>query len=282
MQAPTSATTKRVGNLLPKFWLKIASAQQAGQKTKLAFPLSSRATGSSVCHQRLPTLMIYQGTLSSYVPTLQDGKGQNPSGLLAICRSPKCMRAQSGGNDQIQLLCALQGIARGKDGATAMNSSCASVCFVASTHPVFARLITRTQHTARASSTTAPSELPENPPPDHGPPAPTTTTTDTPAASNPSSTPHTRTASTHYETSDHAAPAHTHRYWDNTSTWNDSTQAHRGSYSSYTVKAAPEINIVKVTLGTTTPHVTPTDPLVTTTSLRSTSDPAECPNEEHS
>ena len=65
------------------------------------------------------------------------GKGQNPSGLLAICRSPKCMRALSGGNDQIQRLCNLQGIAKGKDGATAMNSSAASVCYVASTHSVF-------------------------------------------------------------------------------------------------------------------------------------------------
>ena len=35
------------------------------------------------------------------------GKGQNPSGILATCRSPKCIRAQSGGNDQIQRLCAI-------------------------------------------------------------------------------------------------------------------------------------------------------------------------------
>ena len=146
------------------------------------------------------------------------GKGQNPSGLLAICRSPKCMRAQSGGNDQIQRLCALQGIAKGKDGATAMNSSCASICFVASTHPVFAGLITQTQPRARASSTTAPSEPPENPPLAHGPPAPTIDTTDTPATSNPTPTPTTRPTSSHHETSDHAAPAHTHRSWDNTST----------------------------------------------------------------
>ena len=67
------------------------------------------------------------------------GKGQNPSGILAICRSPKCIRAQSGGNDQIQRLCALSGIARGKDGATAMNSKCASVSYVASTHSVFSK-----------------------------------------------------------------------------------------------------------------------------------------------
>ena len=64
------------------------------------------------------------------------GKGQNPSGILATCRTPKLIRAQSGGNDQIQRLCALQGIAKGKDGATAMNSKCASVSYVASTHQV--------------------------------------------------------------------------------------------------------------------------------------------------
>ena len=64
------------------------------------------------------------------------GKGQNPSGILATCRSPKCIRAQSGGNDQIQRLCAIAGIAKGKDGATAMSSKCASVSYVASTHSV--------------------------------------------------------------------------------------------------------------------------------------------------
>ena len=161
------------------------------------------------------------------------GKGQNPSGLLAICRSPKCMRAQSGGNDQIQRLCALQGIARGKDGATAMNSSCASVCYVASTHSVFQGLITRTPQDVRTSTVTAPSELPDNPPPDHGPPAPSTTATDIPAPSNPPPITHTRPATTHYETTDHTTPDHNRHYWSNNSTWHDSTHAHRGNYSSY-------------------------------------------------
>ena len=86
------------------------------------------------------------------------GKGQNPSGLLAICRSPKCMRALSGGNDQIQRLCNLQRIAKGKDGATAMNSSAASICYVASTHSVFQGLITRTPPAVRTSTVIAPSE----------------------------------------------------------------------------------------------------------------------------
>ena len=168
-----------------------------------------------------------------HLPTLQNWQGQNPSGLLAICRSPKCMRAQSGGNDQIQRLCAIQGIARGKDGATAMNSSCASVCYVASTHSVFQGLITRTPQAVRTSTVTAPRELPDNPPPDHGPPAPSTTATDIPAPSNPPPITHTRPATTHYETTDHTTPDHNRHYWSNNSTWHDSTHYHRGNYSSY-------------------------------------------------
>ena len=136
------------------------------------------------------------------------GKGQNPSGLLAICRSPKCMRALSGGNDQIQRLCNLQGIAKGKDGATAMNSSAASVCYVASTHSVFHGLITRTPPAVRTSTVTAPSELPDNPPADPVPPAPSTTATDLPEPSNPPSTIHSRSATTHHETTDHTTPDH--------------------------------------------------------------------------
>ena len=42
------------------------------------------------------------------------GKGQNPSGLLAVGRSPKCMRALSGGNDQIQTPVQLTGDCQGQ------------------------------------------------------------------------------------------------------------------------------------------------------------------------
>ena len=140
------------------------------------------------------------------------GKGQNPSGLLAICRSPKCMRAQSGGNDQIQRLCALQGIAKGKDGATAMNSSCASICYVVSTQSVFPKLITRTQPNPRTSTTVAPSEPPDDTPHDHGPLA---------------------TTASHHETTDHSTSGHRHRHWANNSTWDDSTHSHRDYSSTY-------------------------------------------------
>ena len=91
------------------------------------------------------------------------GKGQNPSGLLAICRSPKCMRALSGGNDQIQRLCNLQGISKGKDNATAMNPSAASICYVASTHSVYPGLITPQAAETNPSTAAAPNE----PPADH-------------------------------------------------------------------------------------------------------------------
>ena len=161
------------------------------------------------------------------------GKGQNPSGLLAICRSPKCMRALSGGNDQIQRLCNLQGIAKGKDGATAMNSSAASVCYVASTHSVFPGLVTRNPQAVRTSTVTAPSELPDNPPADPEPPAPSTNVTDLPEPSNPPSTTHSRSATTHHETTDHATSDYNRHHWSNNSTWRDPTHEHRGNYSSY-------------------------------------------------
>ena len=143
------------------------------------------------------------------------------------------MRALSGGNDQIQRLCNLQGIAKGKDGATAMNSSAASVCYVASTHSVFPGLVTRTPQAVRTSTVTAPSELPDNPPADPEPPAPSTTVTDLPEPSNPPSTAHSRSATTHHETTDHATPDYNRHYWSNNSTWRDPTHEHRGNYSSY-------------------------------------------------
>ena len=81
-------------------------------------------------HKKLTPYAVKQCTSQLY----KIGKGQMPSGLLAIGRSPKCIRTQAGGNDQLQRLCRLHGISRGKDGASAMNSSAATVAFVASTH----------------------------------------------------------------------------------------------------------------------------------------------------
>ena len=160
------------------------------------------------------------------------GKGQNPSGLLAICRSPKCIRALSGGNDQIQRLCNLQGIAKGKDNATAMNSSAASICYVASTHSVFPGLITHTSPDTRPPTVAAPSELPDNPPADREPPARPNPTTDLPAPSHPPPT-DSRATTTHHETTDHAAPDQDRRHWNNNPYWDDTTYTHRDRRSSY-------------------------------------------------
>ena len=126
------------------------------------------------------------------------GKGQNPSGLLAICRSPKCIRALSGGNDQIQRLCNLAGcIAKGKDNATAMNSSAASICYVASTHSVFPGLITH-----QAAETNPPIGVaPTEPPADHARPARPDPTADTPAPSDPPPD-DSRDTTSHHETSE--------------------------------------------------------------------------------
>ena len=70
------------------------------------------------------------------------GKGQLPAGLIAPCRSPKVVRLESGGNDALQRMCRTQGIARGKEGITTMNSGCATISYVAATQQVFKGLMT--------------------------------------------------------------------------------------------------------------------------------------------
>ena len=151
------------------------------------------------------------------------GKGQNPSGLLAICRSPKCIRALAGGNDQIQRLCNLAGIAKGKDNATAMNSSAASICYVASTHSVFPGLITH-----QTADTTAPTEHPDDharpvrpDPPANGPELvepPPDDSRDTPG---------------HHETAASGSRDHARRSWHDTASWDNSTYSRRDRRSSY-------------------------------------------------
>ena len=160
------------------------------------------------------------------------GKGQNPSGLLAICRSPKCMRALSGGNDQIQRLCNLQGISKGKDNATAMNSSAASICYVASTHSVFPGLITHTATETRPSTAATPSEPPDHTPADREPPTRPNPAPDVPEPSNPPPT-DSRATTTHHETTDHTAPDHARRHWNDNPSWDSSTYTRRDRRSSY-------------------------------------------------
>ena len=115
-----------------------------------------------------------------------------------------------------------------------MNSSCASVCYVASTHSVFDRLTTRTPTTARTSAASVLSEPPEAPPTDPALPATTTaTTTTTDTTSHPPPDHHTGAAPAHPETSDREAQDRRRRHWDNTSYWQDSSSAYRGHYNPY-------------------------------------------------
>ena len=160
------------------------------------------------------------------------GKGQNPSGLLAICRSPKCMRALSGGNDQIQRLCNLQGISKGKDNATAMNSSAASICYVASTHSVFPGLITHQAAETNPPTAVAPNEPSDNTPADHELPTRPDPTADTPAPSDPPPD-DSRVTTSHRETTEHAAPDHARRHWHDNPSWDSSTYNRRDRRSSY-------------------------------------------------
>ena len=160
------------------------------------------------------------------------GKGQNPSGLLAICRSPKCMRALSGGNDQIQRLCNLQGISKGKDNATAMNSSAASICYVASTHSVFPGLITHPAAETNPPTAAAPNEPSDNTPADHELPARPDPTADAPAPSVPPPD-DSRASTSHHETTEHTAPDHGRRRWNDNPSWDSSTYTRRDRRSSY-------------------------------------------------
>ena len=160
------------------------------------------------------------------------GKGQNPSGIMAVCRSPKCMRALSGGNDQIQRLCNLSGISKGKDNATAVNnSSAASICYVASTHSVFPGLITPTAPETRPSTAAAPSEPPDTPA-DRELPARSNPATDLPEPSNPPPT-DSRATTTHHVTTDHTAPDRAGGHWDDNPSWNSSTYTRRDRRSYY-------------------------------------------------
>ena len=234
---PTSATTKPAGNQLPKFWWKIASDQRVGQKKKQASGIPAQFP----CYgffgysfeiadtDELQPYAIRVCTSNLY----KIGKGQNPSGILAICRSPKCIRAQSGGSDQIQRLCALAGIARGKDGATAMNSNCASVSYVALTHSVYQQLITRAPIPARASTTSVASEHPELPPTEPPPTTADPTTTSAPTAPNSTLYRHTRDTTTRNEPSGHTDSDRRGHHRDTASSWHQTSSAYHGRYSSH-------------------------------------------------
>ena len=163
------------------------------------------------------------------------GKGQKPSGIIATCRSPKLIRVQSGGNDQLQSLCALQGIARDKDGATAMNSKCASVSYVASTQLVFQTLITKAPIPNRGSTPSVAGDPPEPPSASNTtvPPPPEGATADTHPA--PATATHHRTHvpddhRSHVGTNDHHRREH-HR--ESYSAWNHNSHERRAHSSTH-------------------------------------------------
>ena len=159
-------------------------------------------------HRHLDSYAVKQCTSQLY----KIGKGQMPSGILAICRSPKSTRNQAGGNDQVQRLCKLHGISRGKDGASAMNSSAATVAYVAATHTLFEQLITRATTDTRPAEAATTGDAPDRIAPDPSTPIPDSTSHETPPAD--SGPPH------HPEPSHRDSHPDDHRHHH---TWNDST-----------------------------------------------------------
>ena len=157
------------------------------------------------------------------------GKGQMPSGLLAICRSPKCTRNQAGGNDQVQRLCKLHGISRGKDGASAMNSSAATVAYVAATHTLFEQLITRVTTNPRPAEAATTGDNPDNTSPDPPTPLPASTShTAPPADSGPSH--HSEPAHPPSPRDSHSDNRRDHHTW-NDSTWHGQSWRDTSSYN---------------------------------------------------
>ena len=228
MLGPTSAIIKPVGNQsqLPKSWRRIVSDQQAGRRTRQAPRRNTHATGSSDTLARLNDPDDFKlWPISVCTSNLYKiGKGQNPSGILATCRSPKLIKAQSGGNDQIQRLCALQG----------MNSKCASVSYVASTHQVFPQLITKAPIPNRGSTPAVAGDPPEPSTSNTTlPPNNEATTTDTAPA--PATTTHHR-ARAPDDRSSHPGTSDPHRreyHRESFSAWNRNAHDRRGHSSTY-------------------------------------------------
>ena len=179
-------------------------------------------------HRHLDAHAVKQCTSQLY----KIGKGQTPSGILAICRSPKSSRNQAGGNDQVQRLCKLHGISKGKDGAAAMNSNAATVAFVAGTHNLFDQLITRATP-APAPPEAAPSDVN----PAHTAPDPPTSIPDStshePARADSSHPRHSTPPDRDPRPEEHhRSTARSNSTWYDQSWWDDSAHTHR-RYSAF-------------------------------------------------
>ena len=114
------------------------------------------------------------------------------------------------------------GIAKGKDNATAMNSSAASICYVASTHQVFPGLITH-----QTAETNAPSE----PPDDSARPVRPDPSADAPEPSEPAPDDSHNTPSRR-ETATSGSRDYARRSWHDNAAWDNSTYSRRDRRSS--------------------------------------------------
>ena len=156
------------------------------------------------------------------------GKGQLPSGLISTCKSPKLTRFGSGGNCQLQRMCAIQGIARRKEGPTAMNSNCASVSYVASTHQVWPGLFTKIP---TAEPTTGPASSAAND--TREPTSAATPTLPSTTEPNTSSTTHGPATTSHHHLRDRHQRHHAHTEEERRLQHIAQREHHREAYTGY-------------------------------------------------
>jgi hypothetical protein len=136
----TLSIIAQIGGLWQKSWSKMLSAPLDGVETAKTSQISTLDLASLDSLRKSSELTDWAVT-NCTAGLHRIGKGQLPAGLIPTCRSPKITKHMAGGNDQLQRI-RLGGIAKGKDGATATNSSCANVAFVAGTHQIATSMIT--------------------------------------------------------------------------------------------------------------------------------------------
>ena len=130
----TLSITAQTGVWWPKCWSKMLLDPLDGVATTRTSPISILALDSwdSLQKPPVPKNWLTGQSTTALLAFHRIGKGQLPAGLIATCRSPKITKFIAGGNDQLQRICRLGGIAKGKDGATATatTSICANVALL--------------------------------------------------------------------------------------------------------------------------------------------------------
>ena len=138
----TLSITAQIGGLWQKSWSKMLSDPLDGverAKTSQISTLDFGFFGFSSEIIRTDRL----GSHKLHCSTSSDWQGPASSRLdHHLSLSEDYQAHMAGGNDQLQRICRLGGIAKGKDGATATNSSCGNVAFVAGTHQIGISMIT--------------------------------------------------------------------------------------------------------------------------------------------